>query len=302
MKSALRIGFFLLLFLLCFSVSQARASENISLSPAYQEVDLAEKEPEKKISFTLSNNTSHSSQFELMPVNFAPNDPNGGLKFFEAKEQSYLFSLASYLQFESTNFVLEAHEKKEIPIIIENRQDLSPGGHYAALIVKQIPGEGETKISPAISALIFLKKIGGERYNLSLKDISFPPSLFTFSYPKDVRVTFQNEGNIHLIPYGRSEVRDMFGRLLYIGVLNENSFFVLPDSRRYIYLTQREVSFSLPISFNTFTFSGTDSLKKVTYSYKNTFIYINPVFASVVLILAICVPIGIRYLKKRKNA
>ena len=189
MKSALRIGFFLLLFLLCFSVSQARASENISLSPAYQEVDLAEKEPEKKISFTLSNNTSHSSQFELMPVNFAPNDPNGGLKFFEAKEQSYLFSLASYLQFESTNFVLEAHEKKEIPIIIENRQDLS-------------------------------KKIGGERYNLSLKDISFPPSLFTFSYPKDVRVTFQNEGNIHLIPYGGSEVRDMFGRLLYIGFLS----------------------------------------------------------------------------------
>lgn len=94
----------------------------------------------------------------------------------------------------------------------------------------------------------------------------------------------------------------MFVRLLYIGVLTENSFFALPDSRRYIYLTQREVSFSLPISFNTFTFSGTDSLKKVTYSYKNTFIYINPVFASVVLILAICVPIGIRYLKKRKNA
>ncbi len=302
MKSALRIGFFLILFLLCFSVKVSFASENIALTPAYQEVDISEKESQKKISFTLFNNTSHSSQFELSPVNFAPNDPNGGIKFFEAKQSSYLFSLASYLQFESTNFILEAHEKKEIPIIIENRQDLSPGGHYAALIVKQIPGEGETKISPAISALIFLKKVGGERYNLSLKDISYPSSLFTFSYPKDIRATFQNEGNIHLVPYGRSEVRDMFGRLLYAGVLNENSFFVLPDSRRYIFLTQRQVSVSFPISFNTLTFSGTDSLKKVKYSYKNTFIYISPVFASVALFLALCIPIGIAYRKRRKNA
>ncbi|MGE5042118.1 MAG: WxL protein peptidoglycan domain-containing protein [Candidatus Levyibacteriota bacterium] len=278
---------FLLIALFPLFTPRVFAKENVSLSPAYQEVIFSD-EPEKTIQFTLTNNTKKTFEFELNPVNFAPADQNGGLKFFEAEKSSYLFSLVSYMQLESPKIQLEPGEKKTIPVTIMNRQDLSPGGHYAALVVRQVPIGEQTQVTEAVSALIFLKKTGGERYNLSLKDVSWPASFITFSYPHQTSVLFQNEGNIHVVPYGTVSIKDMFGRQLYKGVLNEDSFFVLPDSRRNIFITFHEdVEWGIPISFNTISISGADSLKKVHYSYETTFLYVNPyVTGGLVIMLA----------------
>lgn len=305
-QSVLAIRFFLVFITVSFfylSVfSQASAAkENVLLSPAYQEVTFAEKDAEKTIHFKLFNNTRKTFEFELNPVNFAPQGENGGLKFFEAENSSYLFSLASYMQLESPKVQLEPGEKKDIPVNIINRQDLSPGGHYAALIVRQMPVGEKTQVTEAVSALIFLKKTGGERYNLSLKDVSWPSSFITFYFPKQSSVIFQNEGNIHVVPYGQAEVKDMFGRLLYKGVLNENSYFVLPDSRRNIFISYQKMGWSLPVSFNSVSIFGRDSLKKVHYSYSTTFLYVNPYFAGGLAVVIAGLLMFRTYGKKKKK-
>jgi hypothetical protein len=156
-----------------------------------------------------------------------------------------------------------------------------------------------TSVSPSIASLLLIHKVGGERFNASVIKTSWPEGWSALSYKKFFSLTIQNEGNIHITPYGRVEVRDMLGRLLSDGIINPSSLIVLPESRRKIDVIMTPLTWSLPVSVNTLKVHGNDSLHKITYEYQTTFLYIDPIILGAVMLVVIGTAILI--LKKRKQ-
>lgn len=261
---------------------------SLQVAPAYAEVTLEKPDETQKLELTYTNNSQSLLELELFPIDFKQADDLGSIQLLPAPG-SYSYSLSSFLSLESRSIILEPGQEKSFIVTIRNRQDLSPGGHYAAIVAKITHSDtekvSEPKLQPAVSSLILLRKVGGERFNMSLKDVNWPGSSLIFSYPRQVLLTFQNEGNIHLIPYGRIDVKDMFGRLLYKGIINTGSLAVFPESRRHIYVDLEKIERQSPLSINTFTVTGEDSLKKTPYTFKETFIYIDPILLIGVLVL-----------------
>ncbi len=281
------------------SLVYAQEKKGIEVFPAYTEVTLEGKDDEEKIEFTYINHTENPIILEFQPLDFR-SDPNGIINFFEHQE-GYQYSLSSFLSLESSSISLNPKEERKLIVSVKNREDISPGGHYAAIMAKILDNDPEkaSNIVPSLNALILLRKSGGEIFKASLTDSNYPTSFITFSYPFSLQIGFRNEGNIHIIPYGTVQIKDIFGRNLYQGVINGSSNIVMPESRRQVPVELHAVDFSLPISLNTLKVEGKDSLNKITYSKTYRFLYINP-FSSILILLPI--GLGLLFLRKRRKA
>lgn len=268
---------------------QQAEKKGLEVDPAFQEVTISPQEREKNIIITLTNHQSESINLELFPVTFNPRDSSGLAQFEVDESGSYSYSLSSYIVLPYRDITLQPGEHKDVQLIIQNRQDMPSGGTYVALIARQkkIETSDTATILPSISSMIFIHKTGGEIYNLRLKDISFPNSPFHMTYPKHLKLTFQNEGNIHLIPRGRVEIRDVLGRLVAKGVINTASAYVFPSSQRSVDVQLDTISTQLPISLNTITVQGTDSLHKTTFILSDTFLYIHPLVVAGISLISI---------------
>lgn len=273
-------------------------AKNITIAPAYQEIEL-KKGDEVTSNITLTNDTEKPITFNLFTLNFAQND-KGLIEFLGRDSTSYSFALASFINLPQDSVTVEAGTKETISFTIKDRQDLSPGGHYAAVVAQAEGAEvkGSAQFTPALASLLLLRKTGGEIFNLSLKEISWPHRIVHFSYPEKVDLTFQNEGNIHVVPRGRVEVYDIFGRLTHKGVLNTASQYVFPSSRRTISVALNKVALPLPISINHVIIKGNDSLGKVSYSYRETYIHISLI--GLIIFALIIITFALIFYRKRR--
>jgi len=272
---------------------------SLVIAPAYQTIDIKKGESVTS-QMTLTNNSQKTMTFNLFTLNFAQND-KGLIEFLNKDNTTYSYALASFINLQQDSITVEAHSKETVEFTINDRQDLSPGGHYAAIVAQadtQSQIKGATQFTPALASLLLLRKIGGEIFNLSLKDVSWPHNMLHFTYPSTISLVFQNEGNIHVIPRGRIDVYDMFGRNIYKGVLNTASQYVFPSSRRTISIPLKKISFTLPFSVDHIVIKGNDSLNKVSFAYRNTYIHADPLalllFVVIIILLIIIIKKKIR--------
>ena len=277
--------------LFALHAQEVKQKSGIELYPAALDITIDAAKPEETASIFIINNNQEPIELELNSIDFRQKDLSGIVQFLGVQSETYSYSLASYIQLPFTDIKLDPGEKKEVPIMIINRQDLSPGGHYAGIIVRQKPikAQRKTVILPSVASLLFLRKTGGEQFNLSIRDVDWPKDIVQFSYPGKLTLTFQNEGNVHLIPRGRIEIRDIFGRLISKGIINVSSVYVFPSSRRHIPIEINKLRPSLPFSINTVTIKGNDSLKKTNFLFQESYVYINPVFVFTSLLSAILI-------------
>jgi hypothetical protein len=261
----------------------------LEISPAILDIEIPSTDEEKTVTFYLTNHTQGSMEIELFALDFQQQQDSGIVQFLSDIKANYTYSLASFVSLPFESFTLESQEEREIPIVIRNRQDLSPGGHYAALVarIKAPQSPGRTVILPSVAALMLVHKTGGELYNMSLRDYSFPKGMIAFQYPKKIDLLFRNEGNIHLIPRGTIEVRDMRGKLVSKGQINVSSGYVFPTSRRSYSIEMFPVGRSYPISFNTVHIEGTDSLHKTVFLTKQSYVYVNPYLLGMILLVGV---------------
>jgi hypothetical protein len=123
-----------------------------------------------------------------------------------------------------------------VTVTVENRPDLSPGGHYAGLLFTYAD-EGDPPIdnnriavNQIFSVLVFVKKQGGELYGLELVERTWDHTIFVLSQKLQLR--FKNTGNVHVVPRGRVTLADPLGRVVREGVVNEGSAIILPETFR----------------------------------------------------------------------
>lgn len=225
-----------LLSLFSTSVNVLEAATGFSLSPMFQTITLSD-ETSQEFSVTVSNDTTAVATFRLSVLDFGSLDESGGVAFLGAPsvlEKKY--SLASWMHPETDTVTLAPGGTETVTVTIENRPDLSPGGHYAGLLFTYAD-EGDSPVdnnriavNQIFSVLVFVKKQGGELYGLELVEQTWERTIFSLSQKFQLR--FKNTGNVHVVPRGHITLTDPLGRVVREGIVNEGSAIILPETFR----------------------------------------------------------------------
>lgn len=281
-----------------------RKTGGVTISPAFQDIVLAPNMAAQAYEFVVTNNTSEPYEFSISAVDFGSLDESGGVLFSGQSQRllNYKYGLSQWVTLERDRIVVEPKSSAKVPITIENKESLAPGGHYGAILISPTrSGERPTKveINQVLSSLLFVKKQGGETYRLGL--IDYETRTQSLSLPRSVELRFQNAGNVHVVPRGTVSVYDPTGKLVKRGVVNANSAIVLPEAFRKLDVPLESMGRAwLPGTYRlsiAYRFDG----REAEEFREMTFFYVNGWYVSgLVLILSVAVVFMIRKIVRRQ--
>lgn len=281
----------------------------LTVSPAFQEIILEEQSETEDFFVSVTNDTAVSVTLRLSVFDFGSLDESGGVAFLGASNDlEKKYALASWMRPEKDVIILASGETKDIRITIENRDSLGPGGHYGALTfqTEEDIASGGTgsmiAVNQLFSMLVFVKKVGGEMYDLDLANQEYASMLVRFQ--DIIRLRFQNSGNVHLVPRGVITVTDPLGRLVAKGIVNQESAIILPETFRVYPVRLAQVATSvIPGRYTmetAYRYDGKDDF--VTTSLRFYFI---PPAALVLVLIPVALfgwyVVGRQRQKRRKN-
>jgi len=158
------------------------------------------------------------------------------------------YSFKDNLKPDTTDFSLELGQRISIPVKITVPQDAQPGGFYASVIVSNEPDKDDpdqtvsqavtrNKIISRLGVLFFVRVNGDANESGNVQDFRLSgPSQFLLQHgPIDFEVLFNNDGSIHLVPYGNIIVTNTVGQ--EVANIPINAYFSLPNSLRYRTIT-----------------------------------------------------------------
>lgn len=225
-------------------------AKGIVVSPFEQNITMQPTDTEKVFDVTVTNNSPTVQDLSLQALDFGSLNETGGL-VLEGSDSKYSqkYGLASWMTLGVDTVVLGVGESRAIPVTITNRQSLQPGGHYGAVVVKvnSLDDQSGNKvvINQQLLSLVFVDKVGGEKYDLKLVGMKHNGNWFTL--PSKVTLRFQNPGNVHVLPRGIVELQSPNGKVLATGMINTESAFVLPESFRTMQVPLQSVGTAAPL-------------------------------------------------------
>jgi hypothetical protein len=276
------------------STASGTLSQTIQVSPAFQEIVIDETQNRVEGEFTLTNDTSNAQNFTVFAVDIKQFDAEGRVILSDRPLSGAAYSLADFVQLRTPDLSFGPGETRAVPFTILNTPGLSPGGHYAALVARATATSSASlqQVLPALSSFLLVRKQGGEQYHLSLIASSLERQLFLWRVPAEIDLSFSNQGNVHVVPRGVIEVRDVFGRLTHKGTINQGSLYVFPGTQRRIAVDVAQVAWSWPVMIAQVQISGRSDPGDVSFTQSSTLIIAHPaglgsvMFAVVVVCLA----------------
>lgn len=220
--------------------AQAARIENLSgvptsgdflVFPARKEIIL---DKDRSASFELSilNRTGATQEYDL-EINDIRGSQDGEQGFEIGDYSDFSHALKQYILLNDERIILESSQVAHIPISINFPKENIAGGYYAMVFVSQknLASSGETKVSPRLGVPLLVKIAGAENPIGQLKDFRVLTNLN--SNPNfDLRLYFENSGNVHLMPEGKISIYDMFGKLLAQKEITK--FYSLPGSYKMV--------------------------------------------------------------------
>ena len=273
----------------------------VSLSPFEQQISLAPTDIAKSFNLTITNHTASLQELDLTSQDFGSLNDTGGVLLEGSNTYSQKYGLVSWLTLGADMVVLQPNESRDVLVTINNRSSLQPGGHYGAVVasVNSLNDQSgnHVVINQKILSLVLVDKIGGEHYNLSLKNITQNGNWLHL--PNDIRLRFQNPGNVHVIPRGLVKLKSPTGKVLAQGVINDESAYILPESFREIYVALKPVgkAAALPGLYHVevdYRYDGINLYAKKSYAVR----YIDlKLYAGLVVIISLA---GYLFLRRKK--
>lgn len=215
-----------------------RATSAVTISPAAHEVILETGDVEKTVSFEIANQTPEELTVGLKMADFGSLDETGGIAFLGDQNDDWQHRLASWLTLDRDQLRLAAGQSASVTVHIHNRDDLTPGGHYAAVLATvQDPGsrlsvqKSSASWQGVMSSQFYVLKRGGERYQIEVLDL-FPSGL-VWRWPTKVEVRLRAGGNTHVKPHG-TITTSFGGKTVARGILNQDSALILPGATRVL--------------------------------------------------------------------
>jgi hypothetical protein len=228
--------------------AQTTPKNTISVTPQIARLDLAADKPETEYLYV--NNTQNPVELSFSMQDFKELEENGIPGFLNQQDaKNYKYALSSWVTFDKKDLILNPGEKGTLKVTVDKTR-LTQGGHYGSVLaeIKQKDGEKGVKIKAILASLLFVRATTG--YEREEGKISFfAPIIDFWEFPDKFLMRFQNTGNVDTIPYGLIEIKDMLGRTVAKGIVNQGSLITLPESiRRYDIPLQRLTGF-LPVGF-----------------------------------------------------
>jgi hypothetical protein len=215
----------------------ATSRPGLAVSPAFQSVSVAANVPSVQYEVQLINRNAVDQNFRLSRVDFKALDEQGGVAFLgtSTSELEHKYGLASWMSLEKDAVFVPAGKSAKVLVTINNRPDLAPGGHYGAVLATAVddlgrPTGDQVGVKQVLSSLVLVTKEGGAERDLKL--VSQMANAGWSRLPSSATLRFQNLGNVHVVPRGTVEVKDMAGRVVVRGAINAESGTILPESFR----------------------------------------------------------------------
>lgn len=214
-----------------FSAHAAAPTGSFLVTPAKVELDINPGETVSR-DVTIENGTGSDATFVVSAENIS--GTRGGsetVTFSDATNTTY--SLAQNISFAKNEITVANGEKISVPVTITIPQNAEPGGRYGAVLVKAIPSGNASgaSVSSQIGVLFFVRVAGDTGAKASLKKFGTKNNAYLFaSGDVPLQITFENLGNVHVNPYGKISIRNMFGKT--IDEIKLDPWFVLPNSVR----------------------------------------------------------------------
>jgi hypothetical protein len=301
-----RVFFIWLITLVAVGSQKVLAAENsgLYLSPPSVDITVGSSQPENAFYLTVGNNIQTETTFDISVVDFGSLDETGGIAFLTVNDDKNerKYALASWISLEKETVTVMPGKTEKIKVTILNKDSLTPGGHYGAVLAtvrSSATGVQDTVgINQSLASLIYVLKTGGEKPNLTFKSLEFNRNIFYF--PKTVDLRFQNSGNVHVVPRGKVEIKDQNGVIVAKGIINGDSGKILPETFRVMELPINRVRswiwpgvYSMEVDYR---YDGLESFS----SFKTRVIYVG--FEGVVMVLGIAVlTTGAMVMVFRKN-
>jgi hypothetical protein len=208
------------------------------VGPGMQELWLEPGEQERR-QIMITNRLGERMGFRIEIEDFTGSrDPRETFILLGGEQGPY--SLRDYLKPEKSLFVLEHGQRIILPITISVPEDAEPGGLYGSIIVSTdpeflLPVEERAEVEPGIGVItrigvLYFVRVKGEVIEQGFLQDFRIPRIFFERGPIPFELFFQNDGTVHLTPYGIIEIRNLLGEL--VGEVEVAHFFSMPDSLR----------------------------------------------------------------------
>ena len=210
--------------------SQAQTEPFFALSPAQKEISLSPGE-EVFVPLTIINHLGKTAVFNITIEDIGPAPrPEEVIEIVDGQDGPY--SLKNFISFTDRNVTLLDGEEKTISFSISLPKNVPPGSLHGGIFVNSTDTKsGNVKTISRIGSLLFIKVKGDIKESGSLKDFFIIKTPF-WSRPGLIhfQMSFVNDGNSYLNPYGVIEITNLFGRT--VKQIPINPWFVLPQSER----------------------------------------------------------------------
>lgn len=138
------------------------------------------------------------------------------------------------------NTTLAPNQKKDIPVTISVPENADAGGYYGAIrfVPNTSESDGNVALTASVGTIVLVRVPGNLTEKLILEQIGASQDGKTkgFITGGDVAVAtrLKNVGNIHVQPFGKVQVKDMFGKLVQEYEINSTDprANILPESTR----------------------------------------------------------------------
>lgn len=218
-----------------------------------------------------------------------------------------------------TDTQLGPRERKDVNVTINVPEDVSSGGYYGAIrfIPNAVAGSGNVGLTASVGTIFLIRVPGNLVEKLDLVELTaaaktkrgeedvYTSTSFLTSGKVAVATRLKNSGDIHLQPFGKGQVKDVFGKVVQEFEFNNAQLRsnILPESTRKFTndLSDRKWFGRYTIEINLGYSQGSGDL----ISARSTFWYI-PRLALYAFLLGLIVLVGavywvIRRYKARKQ-
>ncbi|MCA9327543.1 hypothetical protein KDA14_03375, partial [Candidatus Saccharibacteria bacterium] len=196
---------------------------------------------------------------------------------------------ANALRLSASDITIEPHGSFTLTVRVEKTAELSPGGHYAVLVLSQL---GDASQIPAFRGAVAVNifVVNSDGIKTGLKLLATRLSHNPFMLPRGVELDFRNDGNTHVVPRASVGIYSQDGTTLYSqAVINTSSLPLFPGKEhRYAADMQALDRRWLPGKLRalvSYRIDGSD----IQLIQEFTFWYVPPIAIAVLLLICIVV-------------
>lgn len=166
------------------------------------------------------------------------------------------YSLRDYLRISTTSLDIPHGRKARISVTINVPADAQPGGLYGSVVVGTVTKPGVTPDSGAVGSSPIITRIGTLFFIRVKGPVEVDGKITKFSLagdrtvlwnsdPVSFNLLFENNGTVHVSPFGTISVKNMLGST--VGNIDVEAWFAMPQSLRF-----REVQWKPPFLFGRY--------------------------------------------------